>query len=58
MSDRIILGFDGAEDDAPLVGVVVKHTEPSLFVSMGPDGSEEWKRIGWTKIGWIAQDNA
>jgi len=47
-----------SEEDEPLVGVVVKHTTPSLLVSMGPDGSDAWKQIGWTKIGWIAQENA
>lgn len=40
-------------DDAPLVGVVIKHTTPTLLVSMEPDDTRPW-----VEIGWIAQENA
>jgi len=39
-------------DEEPLVGVVIFHQAPRLLVTMDPDDS-----LPWVKIGWIAQDN-
>jgi hypothetical protein len=43
-----------SENETPLVGVVVKHREPQLLVSIDP-GNDSGH--GWIQIGWIAQDD-